>query len=137
MTSIPVTQARSKLYQLVDDASSTHVPVQITGNATTQSRVGRGLAKHPGNTLSRIYPGMRDSIRKGLKEPLSSLQRPLMVNWELYFTKQAQKDAKKVASTNLRPQVERLLEILKTDPFQNPPPFEKLVGDLTVRILGG
>jgi len=52
------------------------------------------------------------------------------VSWELYFTKQAQKDAKKVASTNLRPQVERLLEILKTDPFQNPPPFEKLVGDL-------
>jgi Txe/YoeB family toxin of toxin-antitoxin system len=52
------------------------------------------------------------------------------VSWELYFTKQAQKDAKKVASTNLRLQVERLLEILKTDPFQNPPPFEKLVGDL-------
>jgi len=52
------------------------------------------------------------------------------VSWELYFTKQAQKDAKKVASTNLRLQVERLLEILKTDPFQNPPPFERLVGDL-------
>ena len=52
------------------------------------------------------------------------------MSWELYFTKQAQKDAKKVASTNLRPQVERLLEVLKTDPFQNPPPFEKLVGDL-------
>jgi Txe/YoeB family toxin of toxin-antitoxin system len=53
------------------------------------------------------------------------------VIWELYFTKQAQKDAKKIASTNLRPQAERLLEILKNDPFQNPPPFEKLVGDLS------
>lgn len=52
------------------------------------------------------------------------------MSWELYFTKQAQKDSKKIASTNLRPQVERLLEILTTDPFQNPPPFEKLVGDL-------
>ena len=52
------------------------------------------------------------------------------MSWELYFTKQAQKDAKKVASTNLRPHVERLLDILKNDPFQNPPPFEKLVGDL-------
>lgn len=52
------------------------------------------------------------------------------MSWELYFTKQAQKDARKVASTNLRPQVERLLEILKVDPFQSPPPFEKLVGDL-------
>jgi toxin YoeB len=52
------------------------------------------------------------------------------VSWELYYTKQAQKDARKVASTNLRPHVERLLEILKVDTFQNPPPFEKLVGDL-------
>jgi Txe/YoeB family toxin of toxin-antitoxin system len=52
------------------------------------------------------------------------------VSWDLFFTKQAQKDAKKVASTNLRPQVERLLEVLKVDPFQNPPPLERLVGDL-------
>lgn len=52
------------------------------------------------------------------------------MSWELYFTKQAQKDSKKISSTNLRPQVERLLEILGRDPFQNPPPFEKLVGDL-------
>jgi toxin YoeB len=54
-----------------------------------------------------------------------------MVNWELYYTKQAQKDAKKVASSSLRPQVERLLSVLKIDPFMNPPPYEKLVGDLS------
>jgi Txe/YoeB family toxin of toxin-antitoxin system len=52
------------------------------------------------------------------------------VSWDPFFTKQAQKDAKKVASTNLRPQVERLLAVLKVDPFQNPPPLERLVGDL-------
>jgi toxin YoeB len=52
------------------------------------------------------------------------------VSWEIYYTKQAQKDGKKVASSNLRSHVERLLEIVKVDPFQNPPPFEKLVGDL-------
>ena len=52
------------------------------------------------------------------------------MSWDLFFTRQAQKDAKKVASTNLRPQVERLLEVLRVDPLQNPPPFEKLVGDL-------
>jgi toxin YoeB len=52
------------------------------------------------------------------------------VSWELYYTKQAQKDAKKVASSDLRPQVEKLLEVLKLNPFQNPPPYEKLVGDL-------
>jgi Txe/YoeB family toxin of toxin-antitoxin system len=53
-----------------------------------------------------------------------------LVSWDLFFTRQAQKDAKKVASTNLRPQVERLLGVLRVDPLQNPPPFEKLVGDL-------
>lgn len=52
------------------------------------------------------------------------------MSWELYFTKQAQKDAKKLASSNLQAQAERLLEILKRDPFANPPPFEKLLGDL-------
>jgi len=52
------------------------------------------------------------------------------VSGELYYTKQAQRDAKKIASSNLRPQVEKLLEILKSDPFRSPPPFEKLVGDL-------
>jgi Txe/YoeB family toxin of toxin-antitoxin system len=52
------------------------------------------------------------------------------VTWRLYYTKQALKDAKKLASSNLRPQAERLLEILKKDPFQSPPGFEKLVGDL-------
>jgi len=52
------------------------------------------------------------------------------VSWTLFFTKQALKDAKKLASANLRPQAERLLEILKKDPFASPPPFEKLIGDL-------
>ena len=53
-----------------------------------------------------------------------------MVSWDIYYTKQAQKDAKKLASSNLRPQAERLLSLLAADPFANPPPFEKLVGDL-------
>jgi toxin YoeB len=53
------------------------------------------------------------------------------VNWVLYFTKQAQKDAKKLSSSNLRSKAETLLAVLQADPFQTPPPFEKLVGDLT------
>jgi len=52
------------------------------------------------------------------------------VTWQLVFTKQAMKDAKKLASSGLKPKAEELLELLKKDPFQNPPPFEKLVGDL-------
>lgn len=51
--------------------------------------------------------------------------------WTLYFTKQAQKDAKKLKSAGLKGKAETLLEILKVDPFQAPPPYEKLVGDLT------
>jgi len=54
-----------------------------------------------------------------------------MVSWALFYTKQAQKDAKKLATAGLRDKALQLLEILKTDPFQNPPPFEKLVGNLS------
>ncbi|HOM12546.1 MAG TPA: Txe/YoeB family addiction module toxin [Rubrivivax sp.] len=53
-----------------------------------------------------------------------------MVKWELAYSKQALKDARKVKAAGLRPKVEELLAILEKDPFQNPPAFEKLVGDL-------
>ena len=53
-----------------------------------------------------------------------------MVSWTLVYTKQAQKDAKKISSSGLRPNVERLLEILAADPFRSPPPYETLVGNL-------
>ena len=52
------------------------------------------------------------------------------MSWRLVFTKQAQKDAKKLSSAGLRPKAEALLEVLRKNPFQNPPPYEKLVGDL-------
>ena len=52
------------------------------------------------------------------------------MSWSVVYTKQAQKDAKKIASSNLKPQAQRLLDILAKNPFQNPPPCEKLVGDL-------
>jgi toxin YoeB len=50
--------------------------------------------------------------------------------WRLVFTSQAVKDAKKLSRAGLKPKAEMLLKILRADPFQNPPPFEKLVGDL-------
>ena len=52
------------------------------------------------------------------------------MSWQLVFTKQAQKDAKKLVAGGLKPKAEELLKILASDPFQTPPPFEKLVGDL-------
>ena len=54
-----------------------------------------------------------------------------MVNWRIVYTKQAQKDAKKIATAGLRQKTEKLLEILSENPFQTPPPFEKLIGDLS------
>ena len=53
-----------------------------------------------------------------------------MKRYQLVFTKQAQKDAKKLSSSGLRPKAEMLLAILEHNPLQNPPPYEKLVGDL-------
>ncbi len=53
------------------------------------------------------------------------------MNWRLVFTKQAQKDAKKIAQSGLKAQTLNLLEILQNNPYQKPPPYEKLVGDLT------
>ncbi len=52
------------------------------------------------------------------------------MSFNLVFTKQAQTDAKKLASSGLKPKAEILLDILQEDPFQNPPPYEKLIGDL-------
>ena len=52
------------------------------------------------------------------------------MKWQVVFTKQAQKDAKKLAASGLRSKAEQLLEILREDPYKNPPPYEKLVGDL-------
>lgn len=54
-----------------------------------------------------------------------------MVNWKIVYTKQAQKDAKKIASANLKDKTIELIEILRKNPYQSPPPYEKLVGDLT------
>lgn len=52
------------------------------------------------------------------------------MNWRVVYTRQAQKDAKKIAQSNLREKAIELFSLLEQDPFQNPPRFEKLVGDL-------
>ena len=51
--------------------------------------------------------------------------------WQLYYTKQAQKDARKLASSGLKNKAQELLVIMQADPYQNPSPYEKLVGDLS------
>ena len=51
--------------------------------------------------------------------------------WELYFTRQAKKDARKLAAASLKEKAEALLAIIQDNPYQTPPPYEKLVGDLS------
>jgi len=53
------------------------------------------------------------------------------VSWKLVYTKQAQKDAKKLVSSGLKKKAQELLQIIEQNPYQNPPPYEKLVGDLS------
>lgn len=53
------------------------------------------------------------------------------MSWRLVFTKQAQKDAKKIVQSGLKPQAFKFLDILRKNPYQNPPAYEKLVGDLS------
>ena len=50
--------------------------------------------------------------------------------WKIYFTKKAQKDARKLASSGLKNKAEELLQIISENPYQSPPPYEKLVGDI-------
>jgi Txe/YoeB family toxin of toxin-antitoxin system len=52
------------------------------------------------------------------------------VSWTLVYTRQAQKDAKKLAAAGLKDKAQELLAVISQNPFQNPPPYEKLVGDL-------
>ena len=51
--------------------------------------------------------------------------------WRVVFTKRARKDAKKLSAAGLRSKAEKLLDILRENPYQTPPPYEKLIGDLT------
>jgi len=57
------------------------------------------------------------------------------VIWKVVFTKQAQKDAKKLSTSGLKSKAEEIIDILKTNPYQNPPSYEKLVGDLSGAYL--
>jgi len=53
------------------------------------------------------------------------------VSWKVVFTRQAQKDAEKLSSSGLKSKAEEIIEILRQDPYQTPPPYEKLIGDLS------
>ena len=59
------------------------------------------------------------------------LEGSRLVSWEIVYTKQAQKDAKKLSQSGLKSKAKKLIETIAENPFQNPPPYEKLIGDLS------
>jgi len=72
MISVPVTQARAKLYQLLDEAADSHEPIQITGKRSNAVLVSEDDWRSIQETLYLVsIPGMRESIRKGMAEPLT------------------------------------------------------------------
>ena len=76
MTSLPATQARSKLYQLLDEAAASHEPIQITGKRCNAVLVSEDDWRSIQETLYLLsMPGMRESIRKGMAEPLSKASK--------------------------------------------------------------
>jgi prevent-host-death family protein len=72
MTSLPITQARSRLYQLLDEAAASHEPIQITGKRSNAVLVSEDDWRSIQETLYLVsIPGMRESIRKGMAQPLN------------------------------------------------------------------
>jgi prevent-host-death family protein len=79
MTAIPVTQARARLYQLVDRAEASHEPIQITGKRGNAVLVSESDWRSIQETLYLLsIPGMRESIREGMKEPLDKASKKLV-----------------------------------------------------------
>jgi antitoxin YefM len=76
MTSLSVTEARAKLYQLLDEAAASHEPIQITGKRSNAVLIAEEDWRSIQETLYLIsIPGMRDSIRDGLAEPLEAASK--------------------------------------------------------------
>src|SRR5207247_1254613 len=94
--------------------------------------LGAGLARPSRDRVSavrardaRVDPGRSRDPGRGVLRGSGLVNR-----WRVIFTKQAQKDAKKLAAAGLRSRAERLLALLAENPYQTPPPYEKLLGDL-------
>jgi Txe/YoeB family toxin of toxin-antitoxin system len=133
MTTLTATEARKSLYGLFDDVAASHMSVQITGKRNSAVLVSMDDWQAIQETLFLTIDSRNEGVHSVGDEDSSRQMRQgaEMVNWTLVFTKLAQKDAKKLRASGLKPQAERLLAILEKDPFQKPPPYENLVGDLS------
>jgi PHD/YefM family antitoxin component YafN of YafNO toxin-antitoxin module len=111
MTVLTATQARSRLYKLLDSAAISHEPNRITGRRNSAILIAEDDWRSIKETFYLLsIPGMRKSIVKGLKTPVSRCSKALIVAWQLAYTKQAQKDAKKLSTSGLRPKAKKYLK---------------------------
>ena len=129
---LTASQARANISQLLDKAATTHEPVPITGKCHNAVFVSEDDGMAIQETLSLLsISGMKESNKAGMEKPIGKLcDGSRLRKWRLLFTKQAKKDTEKLKNTPLQPHSSKLLTILRENPFQNPPPYEKLVGDL-------
>jgi toxin YoeB len=131
MPKVSLTEAQSKLSELIDSAYQSQEPIVISGQNQDGVLISEDVWRGIQETIYLLsIPKMGESIREGLSTSLSNCSGIRLVKWRLVYTKQAQKDAKKVFSSNLKSKILDLLEVVENNPFQNPPPYEKLVGDL-------
>ena len=133
MKSISATEARKSLYRLLDEVTVTSEPIQITGKRGSAVLVSEDDWRAIEETIYLMsIPGMTQSIRDGHGDAARGLRRGarLVKRWRVVYTRQAAKDAKRIAAAGLKEKASYLLRVLSEDPYRNPPPFEKLVGDL-------
>ena len=113
MPTLTATEARSKLYRLIDETASSHEPIVIKGKRGSAVLISEDDWRSIQETLFLLnIPGMRDSIREGLATPIDECSEEL-------------------SAAGLRSKAEKLLDILRENPYQTSPPFEKLIGDLS------
>lgn len=132
MATLTASRARINLYRLIDEASSTHEPLVITGKRTNAVLVSEGgLECHAGDGVSPFRPWDAGVDPEGTEDLHQVLfEGAGLVKLQVLFTKDAQKDARKLAPAGLRAKTEELPSLLQENPSQGPPPFEKLAGDL-------
>ena len=135
-TTVTASAARSNLYRLIDSSVMHHQPIVITGKRNNAVLVSERDWAAVQETLYLLsIPNMRESIIEGMNTPTqdfaTSLDWWFVMSWTLHFSKSALKDSVKIKEAGLKSKAEILLSVLQKNPFQTPPPYEKLVGDLS------
>ena len=134
MTTTTITNFRKNVFSIVQNTVRFNEPVNITtkdGNAVMISEEDYLGIMETLNLTS--IPGMREKLIEGLNTPLSDTIPEEEVEWSVYkivYTKTAVKDIPKLKTVRLDNKARALIEVLRENPYQTPPSYEKLVGDL-------